>query len=184
MFLLPEVRQHLGVREVRFYLGNPVRRKQKWVYFYKCVSESVCGNFRRHSQSLLSGQGVRAVRPFRQVPENKKERRNQDKWLDNEDVWGISIVISIVLTSHTGGPLGPGNPAGPCGPSKPCKTAQKWKVNLFPKQYPIINTVEGFNCYLYRTRSPGGPGGPSLPELPCGGGAEKQMSKGRRRREI
>lgn len=142
MFLLPEVRLHLGVREVRFYLGNPVRGKHKWVYFSKCVNESAYGHFRRHSQSLLSGQGVRAVRPFRQVPENKKERRNQDKWLD---VWGISIVISIVLTSRTGGPLGPGNPAGPCGPSKPCKTAQKLKVNHFPKQYPIINTLEGFN---------------------------------------
>lgn len=39
--LVPEVRLHLGVREVQFYLGN---------------------------QSLLSGQGVRAARPFRQDP--------------------------------------------------------------------------------------------------------------------
>lgn len=121
VFHLPEVRLHLGVREVRFYLGNPVRRKQKWVYFYKRVNESICGNIRCHSQSLLSGQGVRAVRPFREVPENR-ERGNND-----EDVWGIMKMYEefLVLTSHTGGPLGPGNPAGPCGPNEPCKTAQK-----------------------------------------------------------
>lgn len=28
----------------------------------------------------------------------------------------------LVLTSHTGGPLGPGNPAGPCGPNEPYKS--------------------------------------------------------------
>lgn len=118
MFLLPEVRLHLGVREVRFYLGNPVRRKHKWVYFYKHVNESICGDIRRNSQSLLSGQGVRAVHPFQEVPEN----RERERWIRTND-WIMTMNEKLlVLTSHTGGPLGPGNPAGPCGPNEPYKS--------------------------------------------------------------
>lgn len=83
-----------------------------------------------------------------------------------------------MLTSLTGGPLGPGNPVGPAGPNGPCKTGQKRALNLSLSE-AIIDTLEGFDYYIYRTRSPGGPGGPSLPELPCEEGEEKRMRKGK-----
>ncbi len=63
------------------------------------VNKSVCVHIRLHSQSLLSGQGVRAARPFQKDPKNKNERErgNQDRCLDERR---ISIVISSVNITY------------------------------------------------------------------------------------
>ncbi len=57
---LPEVRLHLGVRGSSFTLETLPEENTSEFFKHQRVNKSVCVHIRLHSQSLLSGQGVRS----------------------------------------------------------------------------------------------------------------------------